>query len=451
MPQTQTSCPKCRQPVLVEVQQSFDMSQDPLAKQKLLTNAANIMHCPSCGYQGMLAIPIVYHDPEKELLLTFFPPDLRTPVNEQERQIGPLIKRILDNLPQEKRKAYLLQPKSMLTYQTLIESILEADGITKEMMESQQKRITLLERLLTTPKENRLAIVQQEEALIDMHFFSILARILQSTMAQGDQNSQKELLELQKLLFENTASGKEIYAQAKESESVIKALQEAGKEGLTREKLLDVILDHQSDVQLTTLVSMARSGLDYEFFKVLSAKIDGTSDQKEKQSLSDLREKLLQMTEQIDKQIKNELDKTHGLLEKIISSANIEAALEENLESINEFFVQVLESEIAQARKSGNLERITKLEQIMIFIEKAAQPAEEVQFLESLLDIEDEAQLEKTLRENADKINQEFLGLLNSVVAQAEGQSANTEIAEKLKKVYKTALRISMAANLNKP
>jgi len=451
MPQTQTSCPKCRQPVLVEVQQSFDMSQDPLAKQKLLTNAANIMHCPSCGYQGMLAIPIVYHDPEKELLLTFFPPDLRTPVNEQERQIGPLIKRILDNLPQEKRKAYLLQPKSMLTYQTLIESILEADGITKEMMESQQKRITLLERLLTTPKENRLAIVQQEEALIDMHFFSILARILQSTMAQGDQNSQKELLELQKLLFENTASGKEIYAQAKESESVIKALQEAGKEGLTREKLLDVILDHQSDVQLTTLVSMARSGLDYEFFKVLSTKIDGTSDQKEKQSLSDLREKLLQMTEQIDKQIKNELDKTHGLLEKIISSANIEAALEENLESINEFFVQVLESEIAQARKSGNLERITKLEQIMIFIEKAAQPAEEVQFLESLLDIEDEAQLEKTLRENADKINQEFLGLLNSVVAQAEGQSANTEIAEKLKKVYKTALRISMAANLNKP
>jgi len=451
MPQTQTSCPKCRQPVLVEVQQSFDMSQDPLAKQKLLTNAANIMHCPSCGYQGMLAIPIVYHDPEKELLLTFFPPDLRTPVNEQERQIGPLIKRILDNLPQEKRKAYLLQPKSMLTYQTLIESILEADGITKEMMESQQKRITLLERLLTTPKENRLAIVQQEEALIDMHFFSILARILQSTMAQGDQNSQKELLELQKLLFENTASGKEIYAQAKESESVIKALQEAGKEGLTREKLLDVILDHQSDVQLTTLVSMARSGLDYEFFKVLSTKIDGTSDQKEKQSLSDLREKLLQMTEQIDKQIKNELDKTHGLLEKIISSANIEAALEEYLESINEFFVQVLESEIAQARKSGNLERITKLEQIMIFIEKAAQPAEEVQFLESLLDIEDEPQLEKTLRENADKINQEFLGLLNSVVAQAEGQSANTEIAEKLKKVYKTALRISMAANLNKP
>jgi DNA-binding phage protein len=308
----------------------------------------------------------------------------------------------------------------------------------------------LLERLLTTPKENRLALVQQEEALFDMHFFSILSRILQSTMSQGDQNSQKELLDLQNLLFENTKVGKEIYTQAKESESVIKALQEAGKEGLTREKLLDVILAHTSDIQLSTLVSMARSGMDYEFFKILSGKIDASSDEKEKKALTELREKLLQLTEQIDQRVKDELEKTRALLEKIVNSANIESALEENIESINEFFLQVLESEIAQARKNGNLDRITKLEQIMIFIEKSAQPTKEVQFLESLLDISDEAQLEKTLKENLDKINQEFLGLLNTLVAQSEGQSANAEIAEKLRKIYKTALRISMTANLGK-
>ena len=118
MAKTQTSCPSCRQPVAVDIQQVFDMGQDPLAKQKLLSNTSNFMQCPSCGYQGMLAVPIVYHDPEKELLLTFFPPDLNTPVNEQEKQIGPLINRIMNNLPQEKRKAYLLQPQIMLTYQT---------------------------------------------------------------------------------------------------------------------------------------------------------------------------------------------------------------------------------------------------------------------------------------------------------------------------------------------
>ena len=208
MAKTQTTCPQCRQPVLVEVEQVFDMAKDPLAKQKILSNQANFFQCSACGYQGLLGIPIVYHDPEKELLLTFFPPDLNTPVNEQEKQIGPLIQRIMDNLPKEQRKAYLLQPKSMLTYQTLIEKILEADGITKEMLEDQQQRINLLERLLKTPADQRLDVINKEKDIIDINFFSILSRIIESAMAQGDEESQKPLLELQKLLFENTETGK---------------------------------------------------------------------------------------------------------------------------------------------------------------------------------------------------------------------------------------------------
>lgn len=155
MPRTQTSCPTCRQPVAVEIQQVFDLGKDPLAKQKILSNTSNFLHCPSCGYQGMLAVPIIYHDPDKDLLLTFFPSDLNTPVNEQEKQIGPLINRIINEIPQEKRKAYLLQPQNMFTFQTLIEKILEADGITKEMIVDQQKRIDLLDKLIKTPKENR--------------------------------------------------------------------------------------------------------------------------------------------------------------------------------------------------------------------------------------------------------------------------------------------------------
>jgi hypothetical protein len=237
--------------------------------------------------------------------------------------------------------------------QTLIETILEADGITKEMLEAQQKRINLLERLLTTPKESRLEVVHQEEASIDMQFFSLFSRILQSAIAQGDQNSQKELLDLQKMLFENTKAGKEISAKAKESENVIKALQEAGKDGLTREKLLDIVISHQSDIQLSTLVSMARSGMDYEFFKILSAKIDSTTDEKEKKDLLELREKLLHLTEEVDRKVKEQLDRTHQLLDKIIASPDIDKAMEENIEEIDEFFVQVLESEIARHARAA--------------------------------------------------------------------------------------------------
>jgi len=58
----------------------------------LLSGAYNLIQCPTCGYQGQVPMPIVYHDPEHELLLTYFPPELNVPVNQQEQMIGPLIK-----------------------------------------------------------------------------------------------------------------------------------------------------------------------------------------------------------------------------------------------------------------------------------------------------------------------------------------------------------------------
>lgn len=450
MPKTQTTCPTCRQPVIVEIQQLFDQVQEPQAKQKLLSNAVNVMHCPACGYQGMVSVPIVYHDPDKELLLTFFPPNLNAPLNEQEKQIGPLINRVMSALPQEKRKAYLLQPQAMFTYQTLIEKILEADGITKEMLEEQQKRIKLLEKLLTTAKENRIQIIKDEEQLFDIGFFTLFSRIVQSTIAQGDDSSKKELIELQQLLFENTKVGKDLFKQAKETESALKALQEAGKGGLTREKLMDVIINIKSDVGLSTIVSYVRSGLDYAFFQALSEKIDATVEPEAKKTLLDLREKLLAKTDEIDKHLKEEFENSRVLLENILKAENIEAEVMKNGESISEFFVQNLESELTQARKKGDLERINKLEQVMIVIEKISSPSEGVKLLELLLDAKTDDELDGILTDKKDQINDEFLALINSVVAQTENQAEQKEINDKLKAIYRKVLNISMKANLEK-
>ena len=138
MPRIQTTCPRCKQPIIAEVQMLFDMTTDPTAKQKLLSRSTNTARCQACGYEGLISSPIVYHDPEKELLLTYFPPELGLPINEQEKQIGPLINQVVNALAPEKRKGYLFQPNTMFTYQTLIDLVLEADGITKEMIEAQQ-------------------------------------------------------------------------------------------------------------------------------------------------------------------------------------------------------------------------------------------------------------------------------------------------------------------------
>jgi len=444
MAKTQTTCPQCRQPVLVEVEQVFDMAKDPLAKQKILSNQANFFQCSACGYQGLLGIPIVYHDPEKELLLTFFPPDLNTPVNEQEKQIGPLIQRIMDNLPKEQRKAYLLQPKSMLTYQTLIEKILEADGITKEMLEDQQQRINLLERLLKTPADQRLDVINKEKDIIDINFFSILSRIIESAMAQGDEESQKPLLELQKLLFEKTETGKTLFTQAKETEEVIKALQEAGKDGLTREKLLEVLINNNSETKVATIASLARAGIDYEFFKLLSEKIDKTQDKKQKDTLMKLRENLLEITEEIDKEVQAQFSQSKQTLEKILAAENIEETLAKQLPQINEIFVQVLQNELSSARKAGDLDRIQKLERIMIVIEKASAPPEEIKLLEELLAFKNEDDLKEMISKNGKAITQEFIDVMGNVMSRLSQQPEQKEVVEKLNTVYKAVLGYSM-------
>jgi hypothetical protein len=448
MPKTQVNCPSCRQPVVVEVQQVFDVTEDPLAKQKLLSNAVNFLRCPNCGYQGMLGVPLVYHDPENELLLTFFPPDLNKSVNEQEKQIGPMINRIIDRLPQEKRKAYLLQPQSMLTYQTLVEKVLESEGITKEMLEEQQEKVKLLERLLTTAKDDRLSVIKEEESQIDAAFFSILNRIMQSAIPQGDEASKNELVELQQQLYENTEMGKQLLQQRQETENALKSLQEAGKDGLTREKLLDVILKAKTDTEIATIVSLTHGGIDYTFYQLLSDKIEAANNEDEKKRLTSVREQLLELTDEINNQLKAETEKSRAVLEKILQAENIEEATMQNINIINEFFVSNLEAEISQARKKGDLERINKLEQVMVVIEKLSTPAEEVQFLESLIETKDEAELDQKIEESNDQITEQFINLLNNVIAQYESSTENPQLIEKIKLIYRKVLRISMKAKM---
>ena len=201
MPQTRVSCPRCRQPVTANIEQLFDLNADPQAKQRLLSGSTNLINCPNCGYQGAYPTPIVYHDPGKELLLTYFPPEMGVPLNEQERLIGPMINQVVNKLPNEKRKAYLLRPQSMLTFQTLMEKILASDGITKEMLDAQQQRLSLLQRLLAAPVPSRPEIIHNEDALIDESFFTMLNRLLEASLSGGSEQTARQMAELQEVLI----------------------------------------------------------------------------------------------------------------------------------------------------------------------------------------------------------------------------------------------------------
>ena len=448
MPKIQTACPRCKQPILAEVQLLFDMNTDPTAKQKLLGRSTNTAHCQACGYEGLISTPIVYHDPEKELLLTYFPGELGLPLNEQEKQIGPLINQVVNALLVEKRKGYLFQPNSMFTYQSLIDRILAADGITKEMIETQQKRLNLIQRLLSmTNGEDRVTVIRQEASLVDGETFALLSTLIQSASAQGDEASAKLISQVQTELLNETEFGKKLLADSQETQQALKELDKANKEGLTRKKLLDILSSVKSETSLTTLVSLTRSGLDYQFFQILSEKIEKEQGEN-KQSLTTLRDQLLDLTRKIDNEVKKRLDNAASLLESILKEADAQAAIEKHAEEIDEFFTQAVQVEFEKAHSENNLERMEKIQKVVSVLDKMTAPPPEVELIQKLLEASDDDTRKKLMSENDALINDQFLQTINAIITEGSTRNQTPELLEALKSMYKMALRYNMEKNL---
>lgn len=451
MPQTQIACPNCRQMIAANIEQLFDVTQDPQAKQRLLGGVSNMARCPHCGFQGRLATPIVYHDNEKELLLTFFPPELNVPLNEQEKTFGPLIKKVTEALPPEKRKGYLLKPVPNLSYESMIKLILEKDGVTPEMLKEQQDRVQLVERLIqASSKDVRSEIIKQNEKLIDDQFFALFSRLAQSAAGSGQQQIALAMVELQNQLLDETAFGRQLKETVGEMEAASKSLQEAGQ-GLTREKLLEIVLGSPSDARLRAYVSLARGGMDYQFFQLLTEKIDQASGE-EKSKLERMREKLLEFTNEMDKQLEARYKQAQDLVEKILSQEDVVKAVQDNLQNITQDVVDIANQMLRQASDRNDYARMGKLQKMIEVLRQASTPPE-VEFIEQLLDAPDDAALEKMLDDNKNMVNDEFMQTLIGLVAQVDqaAEQGNPEakgLSEKLSKVYRTAMKLSMRKNL---
>jgi heterodisulfide reductase subunit A-like polyferredoxin len=141
------------------------------------------------------------------------------------------------------------------------------------------------------------------------------------------------------------------------------------------------------------------------------------------------------------------LNQTKKLLESILKAEDIEAETEKNLESITELFLQVVDDEIEKARKQADLDRIQKLERVMIVVRKAMEPPAEVQLIEEMLALIDKPdELNKFMDEHQDKITPDFIQLLNGIISQ--GGNAPEESMQQIQQLYKALLRYSMKKNL---
>jgi hypothetical protein len=450
LPMTQTfnqlTCPNCNNPIQAHIQQLVDVGQDPAAKAKILSGSLNLIQCNICGYQGQITSPLVYHDPEKELLLTYIPVEMGIPKDQQEQIIGQLINQAIQGLEPEERKGYLFQPQSVLTMQSLSERILEADGITKEEIEAQREKLRLFEQLLKTPEENLPQFVQDHDDELDSAFFQLATLSLQAT---GDQKAQEAANQRIQKALELTSFGKELMAKEAEFRIAAESIQQLG-ESVTHESLLELFIQAPNEERVNALIQLTRPALDYTFFQKLTERIDQAQDT-EKEELTSLRGQILEITQEIDKRQEARAAEAAGLLKTLVEADDLDEAITQALPMVDELFLSILQANIRAAQERGDQEGEKLLLEIDRRLRKIIHdslPAG-LQLAQQILEMEDLEEIQSTLENSSEQIDQDMLGALMSTAQRLEA-SGNMEEAERIRDIYRRALRISMKSKVKK-
>ncbi|MCB9435992.1 MAG: CpXC domain-containing protein [Anaerolineales bacterium] len=445
--ETAVSCPNCGNQYTTQVEQILDVGLDPRAKVRLLSGQVNVAHCPNCDFELALGTPLAYHDPAKELLLVHVPFELNLNNDEQERVIGQFTRAITDALPMEQRKGYLLQPRRMFTMQTLVETVLEADGITKEVMEDRRKKLELVETLLQTPPDVLPSVIAQHDAEIDEEFFTMLSATAEAAMMDGQRAMAEAVLGLRDQLFNLTTYGKELLGEMQEQEAAIqKVTADLNKLGqnLTRESVLDLALDYQENDQFVqALVGLIRPAMDYTFFGLLTERMEQDPSKKTRRELKALRDRLLELIEEIDQHNQANIQAAVNVLSQIVNSTNIEQTVRENANFIDNLFLQVLEANLEDAREKNDASRVLRLQKVHDTINRMIMESTppEVRFINEVLSVEDTLEARLMLIDKAPQFGPQLLEYLDALINQLQGRGEDNLLA-RIKEIRDEAAKI---------
>ena len=445
-PSTTVTCPQCQTPFAAQIEQIFDVGRDPAAKARFLRGRFNVITCPRCRFQSMVATPIVYHDPAKELLMTFVPMELGLPQAEQERLLGGLTKVIVNSLLPEQRKGYLLRPTPAFTLQGMIDRVLEADGITKEMMDAQRTQVTLIEQMLTAPNEEALtALVQAHDAELDYGFFDLFTAAIQAAAESGDRAGAEKMLAIRNKAVELSSLGKQSVQQTQLFEDTANELSLLDDK-LTPDLFFDMVVKAEGEDRVTALASLARPLVDYNFFMKLTKLINQAPDA-ERERLQKLRDLILDVVGQVDQTAQAQGQQAANLLRRLLEAPDLKQAVMESLPQIDNTFMAILNQNYEAAKKSGRSDVAERLQQIgdtiLSIIRDAAPP--EIKLINELLAFEtEEESLEAAKRRSA-----EITPQVVEAMKQAEEElnaGGRKEVAERLGKVRAAAEREAMLA-----
>ena len=435
---TQINCPSCGTNYPAEVHQVIDIGRNPELKAALLSGQINMAVCPSCGAAGQLSSPMVYHDPEHELFMVYVPQELNLDQVQREKYIGQLTREVIDNTPAEQRRAYMLQPLTMLTMQSFMEKVLETEGITKEMIERQKKQAELLNTLISADPDVADYLIKERAGEIDEVFFAMLRQYVETASQMNDNKQLVPLINLQAKLMTETETGRRLEKQQIALHGLNKAAKEAG--GLTPKILLTHILKNQEDPDLVNaLAQVGLQAMTYEFFSGLTNEVDrqqlaGNSEAVER--LTAIRSNLLQMQEEVQTQTRQILGEAQKTMEAIMAAPDMQQALKANINKIDDAFMYVLAGETARAEESGQQERLDKLNALrdLLVSEAESQSPPEVRLLNKLVSAESEDERRQLIEENREMLSPDLVAVIDALQEQAESTGQET-LKERLSEV----------------
>jgi hypothetical protein len=443
---TPIQCPSCRSQITVPLRQIVDVAEEPALKAALLSGRLNSFTCPVCHASGALAAPFLYHDANKELAFIFLPMQLGIKNSDQQRLIGQLTNALMTRIPPEKRKGYLLTPKQFFTLQSLLDAVLEADGITKEMMAAQEAKLQLLQQMLeTTDNDKQRALIREHDADVDLTFFQMLSAALAASQADRAAQEFQQLMTLRDNLMELTSVGKKVRVQ--------QAALEAFQAKPDRETLLAQLVQAPDTETRQALLAFGRPLLDYPFFQALTAKIEAATaagDKAEADRLIELRKEILSLREKLDAATKAALDQRGALLREIMVSENLDEAVKAHLDELDEAFFGVLEANMQAAEQQQQQATFDRLQAVADAISRsiaAAQPPE-VRFVNALLSAAYPDETRKLLEANRKALSPQLLEWMRAV-AEDLRQDGRTDAGDQLAKIIEQATELAGAPALS--
>lgn len=422
---TPIRCPQCSTSFVVEVRTIVDVGDEPELKEQFLRGQVNYARCPNCGAGGMLSSPLLYHDPDKELLISYIPAELGYTADQQEHVVGGLVNAVMNQLPPERRKGYFLQPRSALTLDGLFDAILEADGVSREVLEGQRAKLRVLNELLAAVDDDKTldTLVEKHRDALDYEFFLLLSNLIDADEAGTTDQPVQGLAQLREKLLQRVSP----------------AMPRTAPQNLSYDELIDMLSGDEAAKTWRTTIALNRQRLDYGFFQALTARIDAAQaagDAKTAEALTALRQRILDELDAQNRLVREAEDEASLLVMQLLEAQDVKAAVREHRDEIDDVFLMVVARLQAAAarRDEARAARLGAiLDAALEVIEENLPPAERL--MNRLLRTDSLEESNRVLEESRGLLNDGFLTLFDGYVAELERRGQDSALLDHLRQV----------------